>query len=104
MTHFADQDNNHASYNLFEKYVKLVNKKDLMIHCFASSSLNEYFENKCTHIRVGLKLLGITERSSFLHYALRLTSPILTIKKINKNFLQNSENNETIERVTNDQK
>ena len=85
MTHFADEDSNHNSYHLFEKYVKLVNKKDLIIHCFASSSLNEYFDNISTHIRIGLKLFGITERSSFLHYALRLTSPILTIKKINKN-------------------
>ena len=85
MTHFADDDKNHSSYFIFEKYVSLINKKDLIIHCFASSSLNEYFDNISTHIRVGLKLYGITERSSFLHYALRLTSPILTIKKINKN-------------------
>lgn len=85
MTHFADEDNNHNSYNLFEKYVKLINKKDLIIHCFASSSLNEYFDNISTHIRVGLKLFGISERCSFLHYALALTSPILSIKKIYKN-------------------
>lgn len=85
MTHFADDDKTHQSYNLFEKYVKLIKQKDLIIHCFASSSLNECFDNISTHIRVGLKLYGITERSSFLHYALTLKSPILSIKKIYKN-------------------
>lgn len=84
MTHFADEDKNHQSYNLFEKYVRLLNKKDLIIHCFASSSLNENFANISTHIRVGLKLYGISERCSFLHYALTLKSPILSIKKIKK--------------------
>ena len=85
MTHFADDDKTHQSYYLFEKYVKLIKQRDLIIHCFASSSLNECFDNISTHIRVGLKLYGITERSSFLHYALTLKSPILSIKKIYKN-------------------
>ena len=56
----------------------------MVIHCFASSSLNEYFDNISTHIRVGIKLYGIGERNAFLHNALTLISPILTIKSIKK--------------------
>ena len=85
MSHFANNDEDHKSYYLFEKYVKLIKKENLIIHCFASSSLNENFDNITTHIRVGLKLYGIGERESFLHYALRLTSPIIAINKISKN-------------------
>ena len=84
MTHFADEDLDHKSYRLFEKYVNAINIKKLFIHCFASNSLNDYFDNISTHIRVGLKLYGITERSSFLHYALTLKTPILSIKEIKK--------------------
>ena len=84
MTHFANNDADHQSYNLFKKYVELINRKDLIVHCFASSSLSEYFDNISTHIRVGLKLYGISERCSFLHYAIKLTCPILTIKEIKK--------------------
>ena len=87
MTHFANEDKEHKSYLLFEKYVKKIKRKNLIIHCFASSSLNEYFDNISTHIRVGLKLYGISERTSFLSYALSLISPIISIKKINKNQL-----------------
>ena len=82
MTHFADEDINHKCYSLFEKYINLIKRGNLVIHCFASNTLNEYYENISTHIRVGLKLYGISERCSFLHYALTLNSPILSIKKI----------------------
>ena len=84
MSHFADEDKDHSNYYLFEKYIKKINKKDLIIHCFASSSLNEYFDNITTHIRVGLKLYGIGERNAFLHNVVTLTSPILTIKEAKK--------------------
>lgn len=84
MTHFADSDKNHKSYELFEKYVKMIpNYKRLIIHCFASSSLNENYVNITNHIRVGIKLYGIGERNSFLHNALTLYSPIISKKEIN---------------------
>ena len=84
MSHFADDDKHHEAYYLFEDYVKKIKKKNIMIHCFASSSLNSYFENISTHIRVGLKLFGIGERNSFLHNVVRLTCLPLSIKKIGK--------------------
>lgn len=84
MTHFANEDKDHEQYNFFIKQVNKIKKKDIIIHCFASSSLNEYFDNKTTHIRVGLKLYGIANRSMFLQNALTLTSPILTVKEIKK--------------------
>lgn len=87
MSHFANNDNNHECYEKFKKIVNQINKKKLIIHCFASNSLNENFENICTHIRVGIKLYGIGERSNFLHNALTLSSPILEIKKIKKDSL-----------------
>lgn len=84
MTHFADSDKNHKCYELFEKYVKMIpNYENLIIHCFASSSLNEKYNNITSHIRVGIKLYGIGERNSFLHNALTLYSPILSKKEIN---------------------
>lgn len=85
MTHFADEDKDHSSYFIFEKYVKMLKKENLIIHCYASSSLNENFENITNYIRVGLKLYGIGERNTFLHVALTLNSPILTTKKILQN-------------------
>ncbi len=86
MTHFADEDKYHTAYYQFEKYVKLIQKKDLIIHCFASSSLNQYFaDNVTNYIRVGIKLYGIGERSTFLHNALTLISPIIKVKSIQKN-------------------
>ena len=84
MTHFANDDANHKSYYLFENFVKELKRNDIMIHCFASSSLNERFDDISNYIRIGIKLYGIGERNSFLHNALTLTSPILTIKKVNK--------------------
>ena len=84
MTHFADSDKNHKSYELFEKYVKMMpHYEQLIIHCFASSSLNEKFNNITNHIRVGIKLYGIGERNSFLHNSLTLYSPIISKKEIN---------------------
>ena len=84
MTHFANEDKDHSDYYLFESYVRKINKKDLIIHCFASSSLNEYFDNISTHIRVGIKLYGIGERNAFLHNVMTLTAPILSIKEVKK--------------------
>ena len=84
MTHFANDDACHESYLLFEKFVKALKRDDIMIHCFASSSLNERFDDISNYIRIGIKLYGIGERNSFLHNALTLTSPILTVKRINK--------------------
>lgn len=84
MTHFANNDIDHKAYYLFEQYVKVLKRDDIMIHCFASSSLNERFDDISNYIRIGIKLYGIGERNSFLHNALTLTSPILTVKKVNK--------------------
>ena len=84
MSHFATDDNDKKSYNLFEKCVNMIKNKDnLIIHCFASSSLNEKKDNITNYLRVGIKLYGIGERNAFLHNALTLYSPILTIKEIN---------------------
>ncbi len=85
LTHIPTDDKDHAFYYKFEKLVKMLNYKNLIIHCHASNSLNEYFDNITNYIRVGLKLYGIGERSTFLHLALTLKAPILDIKTIKKN-------------------
>lgn len=85
MSHFPTNDSNHTFYYRFEKLVKMLKYDNLIIHCHASNSLNEYFPNITNYIRVGLKLYGIGERSTFLHSALTLKAPILTYKKISKN-------------------
>lgn len=83
MTHFADEDQNHSAFFKFEKHVKQLQKKDLIVHCFASNSLSEYFDEKITnYIRVGIKLYGIGERSTFLHSTLTLMSPIISIHAV----------------------
>ncbi|MCI5746211.1 MAG: alanine racemase, partial [Erysipelotrichaceae bacterium] len=81
MTHFANDDMDHQGYETFKKIASLVKKKDIIIHCFASSSLQEKFDDFTNYIRVGIKLYGIGERNSFLHNALHLSSSILTIKE-----------------------
>ena len=84
LTHFADDDKDHFAYDKFKYYVEKIKKENLVISCFASSSLNEKTSDISNYLRVGLKLYGIGERCSFLHNALTLTSPILTIKTVNK--------------------
>lgn len=85
MTHFANDDNEHTCYKKFENIVRKIKKDNLIIHCFASSSLNEKFDNISTHIRVGIKLYGIGERNTFLHNAITLKAPIIEIKPIDEN-------------------
>lgn len=85
MTHLASEDENHEQYHAFEELIQTVKQKDeLMIHCHSSSSLTE-MKNICNYVRVGIKLYGIGERSSFLHLAVSLYSPVIQIKTIEKN-------------------
>lgn len=87
MSHFATNDLDHTCYNRFKEIVAKIKKDNLIIHCFASGSLNEYFPNISTHIRIGLKLYGIGDRNSFLHNVITIHTPILEIKKIKKDEL-----------------
>lgn len=82
MTHIADDDKYHECYYRFKQIVERVKYDNLIIHCFASGSLNLYFENICNYVRVGIKLYGIGDRHMFLHNVVSLFSPILQIKKI----------------------
>lgn len=87
MTHFANNDKDHKSYYSFEKIVNKINKKDLIIHCFASESLSENSKDITNYIRVGIKLYGIGERNMFLQNVVSIYSPILECKKIKVNEL-----------------
>ena len=82
MTHFATNDKNHECYKKFVKMIENFNKGNLIVHCFASSSLDHDLDDITNTLRIGIKLYGIGERNSFLHPALTLTSPILKIRAI----------------------
>lgn len=83
LTHFADDDASHICYDRFKFLVEKLKKDNLVISCFASSSISEKLDDISNYLRVGLKLYGIGERNTFLHNSLTLKSPILTIKTIN---------------------
>lgn len=84
MAHFADKDFDHSAYKTFKEHVIKIKKKDLMIHCHASRSLDYYFDNITSHIRIGLKLYGLERKNLFLQNAISLYSDILAINKVNK--------------------
>ena len=84
MTHLADEDEDHQCYERFKNYVEKVKKDNLIIHCFSSSSLKENFDDITNYVRVGIKLYGLSKRNLFLHNAIHLSCPILSIKEVNK--------------------
>ena len=84
MTHLADEDKENECYERFKDLVEKVNKKDLIVHCFSSSSLKEKFDDVTNYVRVGIKLYGLSKKNLFLHNAIHLSCPILSIKTINK--------------------
>lgn len=82
MTHIADDDKNHECYYKFIDIVNKINYTNLIIHCFASTSLTTFKDDITNYIRVGIKLYGIENRGMFLHNAISLTSPIIQVKQI----------------------
>ena len=85
MSHFSNDDKDNKAYSKFKDLISKINSKDLIIHCFASSSLKHIENNISNYIRVGIKLYGIGDRNMFLENTIYLTSKILTIKKIKEN-------------------
>ncbi len=82
MCHFPTSDANHSFYNIFKELVTLCPfYKNLMIHCFASSSIFE--ESFTNYIRVGIKLYGV-DNSLFYQNCLYLNAPIIQKKFIKK--------------------
>ena len=81
MTHLADEDEDHQCYERFKNYVE---KVTLISHCFSSSSLKESFNDITNYVRVGIKLYGLSKKNLFLHNAIHLSCPILSIKAVNK--------------------
>lgn len=82
MTHFATADLHHQQYHLFVETLKKIDRSDLMIHCLSSNSLFE--EDFTTHLRVGIKLYGFSERSSLYKSALELYAPIVYKTSVKK--------------------
>ena len=70
--------------NKVAKTKKIAKKDNLIIHCFSSSSLKESFNDITNYVRVGIKLYGLSKKNLFLHNAIHLSCPILSIKEVNK--------------------
>ena len=85
MTHLANEDCDLSAYNKFKQLVKKVNKNNLIIHCFSSSSLKNIKDDISNYVRVGIKLYGIGDRNMFLENVVYINSPILQIKKVKEN-------------------